>query len=219
MPTRVEQVYMEVKHRIVHGVYAPGVPLSESKLARSLRTSRTPVREALTRLLEEGYVERVAARGFSVARVTMTLIQNVFEVRRLLEGAAAARAAELADPEAVAQLRRLVQFEYVAGDAASFKKAVDANSHFHVALALASRNAIFADLIRHCLDQVTRLIALGLDFEPLQRSASREHAAVVDAIERRDPEGARQAIERHLDGSSRRMMEALMRGEVRAVTV
>ena len=210
---------MEIKLGIVHGEYPPGAPLSESKLARALRTSRTPVREALSRLLEEGYVERVASRGFFVARVTLKLIQNVFEVRRLLEGAAAARAAELGDPEAIADLRRLAAFEYKAGDPVSFKKAVEANNHFHVALALASRNVIFVDLIRHCLDQVTRLIALGLDAESLQDSASDEHEAIVDAIEGRDPEAARRAIQRHLDGSNERMTEALLKGEIRAVTV
>jgi len=210
---------MEIKQAIVQGAYAPGAPLSESGLSRALRTSRTPVREALTRLVEEGYVERVRGRGFSAARVTLAVIRDVFEVRRLLEGAAAARAAELADPEAIAQLRRLVQFEYVAGDPASFKRATEENNQFHVALALASRNGIFVDLIRHCLDQVTRLIALGLDFEPLQDSASLEHRAVVDAIDKRDPEGARRAIERHLDGSAKRITEALLKGEVSAVTV
>jgi DNA-binding GntR family transcriptional regulator len=210
---------LEVKQQIVHGVYAPGTPLSESKLSWALRASRTPVREALTRLLEEGYVERVRGRGFFVSRVTMDLIRDIFEVRRLLEGAAAARAAELADPEAIAQLRRLADFEFVAGDGASLKRAAEANTHFHVALAMASRNAIFVDLVRHCLDQVTRLIALGLDFGRLQDSASQGHHAVVDAIERRDPEGARRAMELHLDRSSQRMTEALMNGEVGAVTV
>lgn len=217
--TRVEQAYLELKHRIVHGMYPPGAPLSEAKLARALHTSRTPVREALTRLLEEGYVERMPARGFFVARVTITLIQNVFEVRRLLEGAAAARAAELADAQALEHLKRLAHFEYETGNPASFRRAVEANSQFHVVLALASRNAIFVDVIRHCLDQVTRLIALGLDHEPLQDSASCEHQTVVDAIARRDPEAARRAVERHLDSSSQRIMEALMKGEVRAVTV
>ncbi len=178
--SRVEHAHLEIKHRIMNGAYPPGAPLSESRLARMLRISRTPVREALSRLFQEGYVERVPARGYFVAQITMTLIQNVFQVRRLLEGAAAARAAEFADPDAV-------------------------------------RRA--ADLIRDCLNQVTRFIALGVNLEPLQGTASREHHAVVDAIERHDPAGARHALEHHLDNSSRLMMEALVRGDVPAVTV
>ena len=217
--SRREQVYVEIKHRIVHGVCAPGAPLCEAELARQLHTSRTPVREALSRLIEEGYVERVPGRGYVVTPITVTLIRNVFEVRRLLEGAAAARAAEFADASSIARLRKLAAFEYVAGDAPGFRKATEANAAFHLAVAQASRNAIIADLVRHCLDQVTRIIALGVDYAPLQKSASGEHDAVVDAIERRDPEGARAAVERHLDDSSRRMMDALMHGGTCAVTV
>lgn len=203
----------------MHGVLTPGAPLCEAELARELRTSRTPVREALSRLIEEGYVERVPARGYFVTPITVTLVQNIFEVRRLLEGAAAARAAEFADAAAIARLRALAACEYAGADTASFRRAAEANGAFHLAVAQASRNAIVADLVRHCLDQVTRIIALGIDYAPLQRSASGDHDAVVDAIEGRDPAGARAAVERHLDESSRRMMEALIQGGSYAVTV
>jgi DNA-binding GntR family transcriptional regulator len=218
-PSRRDHAYLEIKHRIVHGDFAPGTPLPEVELARRLRTSRTPVREALSRLLEEGYVERISARGYFVTRITVALIQNVFEVRRLLEGAAAARAAEFADATAVARLRALADCEYSGGDRESFRRTAEANAEFHIAVAQASRNAIIVDLVRHCLDQVTRIIALGIDYAPLQRSASGEHDAVVDAIERRDPGGARAALEHHLDDSSRRMMDALMNGGTYALTV
>ena len=209
---------MEIKHRIVNGAYAPGTPLSESKLARTLRTSRTPIREALSRLLEEGYVERVPARGYFVARITLELIRNVFQVRRLLEGEAAARAAELADAATIARLREIEEFQYVLGDAGSLQRAHRANTDFHLALAAASRNALLADLIRDCLHQVTRFISLGVNLEPLQGTATREHRAVVEAVARHDPVAARQAIEAHLDDSSRLMTEALARADISALT-
>jgi DNA-binding GntR family transcriptional regulator len=217
--SRVEHAHLEIKHRIVQGAYPPGAPLSESKLARALRTSRTPVREALSRLLEEGYVERVPSRGYFVAGITVELIQNVFQVRRLLEGAAAARAAEYADPETVSRARNVAEFRYVLGDAASLARAQRANTDFHLAVAMGGRNALLADLIRGCLNQVTRFISLGVNLQPLQETATREHHAILDAIERHDPAGARRAIEDHLDTSSRLMLDALIRGDVRAVTV
>jgi DNA-binding GntR family transcriptional regulator len=219
VPNRRDQAYDGIKERIVQGELGPGMPLSESRLARLLRTSRTPVREALSRLAEERYVQRVPGRGYSVAPVTVELIQNLFEMRRLLEGAAAARAAERGEAALVARLRELGAFAYDTDDPKSFKRAVDANSAFHLEVARASQNAIFVDLVRQCLDQVTRLIALGMNHQGLQESASEEHGAVIEAIARRDVEGARRAMERHLDGSSRRTMEALVQGQIRAVTV
>jgi len=219
MSTAVDRAYLGIKHRIVQGLDAPGTPLLESVLAKRWSASRTPIREALTRLLEEGYVEKLPGRGFFVAHVTMTLIRDLFEVRRLLESAAAGRAAKLADAAAIAQLHELAAVEPRPGDPASFVKVAEANTQFHVGVALASRNAIFVDMVRHCLDQVARLIALGLDSSALQATARAEHEAVAETIARRDPAAAREAMERHLDHCSERMLEGLVRGEVRALTV
>jgi len=209
---------MEVRHRIVHGAYAPGLPLGEARLARELRASRTPVREALSRLLEEGYVERVPGRGFFVARVTVTMVQNVFEIRRLLEGAAAARAAELATPEDLARLRALAQYRYTDG-AAGNRKAYEMNAEFHTAVAAATRNGLLVDLVRNCIDQITRFMALGVSLQTFQQAASDEHLAIVDAIERKDPAAARRAAEQHMDDASRFLLGTLMKGNFRALSV
>lgn len=146
------------------------------------------------------------------------MIHNVFEVRRLLEGAAAARAAELATPEDVARLRALAQYRFVDGLAGN-RKAYEANAQFHETLAAISRNALLADLVRHCLDQVTRFMALGVSLETFQAAASDEHLAIVEAIGRKDPAGARRAAEQHLDDASRFLLESLMKGDFRALTV
>ena len=71
--SRMDRAYLDIRHRIITGACRPGTPLSESALARMVRPSRTPIREALGRLLEEGYVERVPGRGFQVARITAFL--------------------------------------------------------------------------------------------------------------------------------------------------
>src|SRR5262245_31389340 len=218
-PNRRDLAYLGIKKRIVQGELGPGMPLSESRLARLLRTSRTPVREALSRLAEERYVQRGPGRGFSVTPVTVELVQNLFEMRRLLEGAAAARAAEQADAALVARLRELGTFAYDLRDPQSFARATEANAAFHLEVARVSQNSMLVDQVRQSLDQLKRLIALGMRHRGRQDSASEEHRAVVDAIARRDPDAARRAMERHLDGSRRRTMDALVQGEVRSVTV
>ncbi len=210
---------MEIRHRIVNGVFRPGSPLSEPALARSLRVSRTPVREALSRLYEEGYVERVPGRGFRVVQVTVQMIQDVFEVRQLLEGAAAARAAERATKEDVARLRALANAHRAVKSAAASRKAFEANSRFHELLAASSRNALLVDMVRHCIDQVTRFMALGVSLEKFQHAAHAEHNAIVDAIERREPEAARRAAAQHLDGAARFLLAAVMNGDIRTVGI
>jgi DNA-binding GntR family transcriptional regulator len=217
--SRVERVYLDIRGRIVGGEYAPGAPLSEAALTRIVRTSRTPIREALCRLREEGYVEQVPGRGFHVSRITVRLVQDTFEVRRLLEGTAAARAAEVSSPAAVLRLRQLAPVPYVVGDAASAKRAEQANTQFHLAVAEAGGNALLVDLVRHCLDQVARFMAHGAKLPNLQARASQEHQEIVDAVERHDPAAARDAMERHLDDCSRQFMHTLVRGGLRDVAV
>ena len=89
----VERAYRSLKAGIVEGRYRPGAPLSEVGLAFEHGMSRTPIREGLARLWQEGYLDRVVGHGYFVGRVTVQQIHDTFDVRRLLEGAAAARAA------------------------------------------------------------------------------------------------------------------------------
>jgi DNA-binding GntR family transcriptional regulator len=219
VPSRVERAYLDIRGRIVAGEYPPGAPLSESALTRVVRTSRTPIREALCRLLEEGYVERVPGRGFHVSRITVRLVQDTFEVRRLLEGTAASRAAEISSPATVLRLRQLAPVPYAVGDPSAASRADQANAQFHLAVAEASGNALLADLVQRCLDQITRFMAHGAKLPNLQARASQEHHEIVDAVEKRDPASAREAMERHLDDCSRQFMHTLVRGGLRDVAV
>jgi DNA-binding GntR family transcriptional regulator len=211
--TPVERAYLETKTRILDGRYRPGVPLSELTLARAFGMSRTPVREMLTRLHQDGWVERVPARGYFVARVTLRAIQDSFEVRRLLEGATAAAAATHATAAEVEQLRLLTS-RAAEPDAASLAESAAANRTFHQAVAAASHNRLAAELIAHCMSTMDRVLALGVNALPLQRGTNAEHRAIVEAIARRDAAAARVAMEDHLDRCAQLLRDALFRGAV-----
>lgn len=220
---QVERAYHSIKAGIVEGRYPPGAPLSEVMLARQYGMSRTPVREGLARLWQEHYLERVVGHGYFVARVTVQSIHDTFDVRRVLEGAAAARAAELATDAQVAELRALAVLPPTAQEdqrrsrleaPAAYRDAEAANLRFHVAIATAARNDLMLELIERCLAQVDRFMSLGVHFGPFQDSATEAHLAIVDAIARHDAPGARARMEEHLDCGSRLMKEALLRGQL-----
>ncbi len=226
--SQVERAYREIKAGIVDGRYRPGAPLSEVMLAREHRMSRTPVREGLTRLWQEQYLDRVAGHGYFVARVTVQLIHETFDVRRVLEGAAAAWAAERATADEVVQLRHLASLpQTIPADArhrrsdapVEYRDAEAANVRFHLAIAAAARNTLAMELIDRCLAKVDRFMSLGVHFGPFQQGATEAHLAIVDAIERRDPAAARARMEDHLDCGSRLMKEALLRGQLTHVGV
>ena len=216
--SRVEAAYQDIRQRIVRGVYAQGAPLSDSELARTCGISRTPVREALCRLLEEGYVERIPGRGFYVSRVTVKLIQDTFEVRRVLEARASACAAERHDPATLPRLRELAPIP--SGQGAKGRQAAqEANTRFHLAVAEAAGNSVLLGLVQNCLDQVDRFMSLGISLPTAQSRGSAEHLAIVEAIGQRDPEAAAEAMVRHLDDCRLQYMQALVRGERHDIAV
>jgi DNA-binding GntR family transcriptional regulator len=219
---QVERAYQSIKSAIVEGRYPPGAPLSEVMLAREFGMSRTPVREGLARLWQERYLDRVVGHGYFVGRVTVQSIHDTFEVRRLLEGAASARAAALATPEEIEELRNLAVLPRVVAGANQsrteapdeYRSAEAANLRFHLAIAAAARNSLAMDLIERCLAQVDRFMSLGVHFGPFQEVATDAHLAIVDAIARHDVDDARARMEEHLDNGAKLMKEALVRGQV-----
>jgi DNA-binding GntR family transcriptional regulator len=221
---QVERAYQNIKIGIVRGRYPPGAPLSEVSLAREHGMSRTPVREGLARLWQERYLDRVVGHGYFVARVTVQSIHDTFDVRRLLEGAAAARAAERASADEIETMRRLAIVPIsaaapTADGTTDYREAEAANARFHMAIAAVARNTLAQELIERCLAQVDRFMSLGVQFGPFQAGATAAHLEIVDAIGRRDPVAAQARMEEHLDFGSQRMKEMLLRGQLSAVGV
>ena len=213
----VERAYRSIKSSIVEGRYRPGSPLSELVLAAEYGMSRTPIREGLARLWQEGYLDRVVGHGYFVARVTVQQIHDTFDVRRLLEGAAAARASELASDADVERLRRLAKVPM--GGEQDYRQSETANVQFHLAIAASARNGLALELIERCLAQVDRFMSLGVSFGPFQEGATDAHLAIVDAIAQHDPPLARVRMEEHLDCGSRLMKAALLEGQLAHIGV
>ena len=221
---QVERAYQNIKMGIVRGRYPPGAPLSEVSLAREHGMSRTPVREGLARLWQERYLDRVVGHGYFVARVTVQSIHDTFDVRRLLEGAAAARAAERATGDEIAAMRQFAVVSAPPSTAGAsrdndYREAEAANVRFHMAIAAAARNTLAQELIERCLAQVDRFMSLGVQFGPFQEGATAAHLDIVDAIARRDPAAAKARMEEHLDCGSQLMKDALLRGQLSTVGV
>jgi len=211
----VERAYRNLKAAIVGGRYRPGAALSEVGLATEHGMSRTPIREGLARLWQEGYLDRVVGHGYFVARVTVQQIHDTFDVRRLLEGAAAARAADLATPEDIERLRQAAMAPF--DPSADYRQSETANVRFHLAIAECARNGLALELIERCLAQVDRFMSLGVNFGPFTETATEAHMQIAEAIARHDPAAARARMEEHLDCGSRLMKDALLRGQVSGV--
>ncbi|MBI4262999.1 MAG: GntR family transcriptional regulator [Acidobacteria bacterium] len=215
--SQLARVYQEIKWRIVYGRYRPGTHVSEATLGRVCHASRTPIREALTRLSADGYVVWVPGRGFLIAPITVTMVKNTFQLRRILETAAGERAAMVATLPEIGELRRLAGHSGLPADEHSYRLALAANVDFHLAIAKATHNDLLVDSVYGCLMQIYRVLSLGGNVIRFEESVT-DHNAIVDAIEARNPDQARAEVERHIDRAADVIMEDVIDGRIKGLT-
>jgi DNA-binding GntR family transcriptional regulator len=189
------RTYVSLRRDIVSGRLPADRLLLEGPLAERYGVSRTPVREALQRLQQDGLVLR-AARGYAIRRYTTDEVFEIYEARILLEGHAAASAAER-HGEADAHRIRLAHDRLVALDtAASAEVRIDANERFHRAIWEAGRNHAVLDALERLHLHLVRHTTLT-DPGRWSRVAD-EHGALLEAIVAREPDLARQLMADHL---------------------
>lgn len=163
---RSDQVYATLREEIVDGAHSPGTTLVQEQLADRFAVSRTPVREALTRLAQEGLVDAVTGRGFVVRGLADDDIRAVQEVRESLELLALEKSCGTFDPAQVARVTALVE-ELAAADPADTHRIFELNRDFHLAMAQGCGNPVLLELLRQLWDRpVNRRITAGYLKDP-----------------------------------------------------
>jgi DNA-binding GntR family transcriptional regulator len=191
-------VYEELKSAIVDLRLAPGDPLREATLADQLGVSKTPIREALTRLEQEGLVETTSFKGAVVTGYSRQDLLEIYELRELLENAAARTAAEsMAD----ADRDRL---DRICRESRKLKKNHDAVglaaliSAFDDVLFEQVRNSRIRALIENLRAHLTRIGHLTAEIPGRIEASVDEHEKIVQAIAARDPELAERQMREHI---------------------
>ena len=190
-----KDAYTLILEAIDSGLYKPGDRLVESELAERFGVSRTPIREALQRLETQSLLTR-DGRSLIVASLDHNQMAELYVVRCELEGLAASLAARHATEEEIQVLRDMVKEDRALLDDPS--ALARANRRFHKQIHLASHNRYLVQQ----LDLVHRSMALmattSLAAEGRGEKALAEHAAIVDAIARRDEKAAYKALRDHI---------------------
>lgn len=210
--TATDTAYESLKRAILTCALAPGTELREASLAEDFRLGRTPVRGALGRLVQDGFVEVRPRKGYRVTDLKITDINEVFELRLLLEPAACARAAARAPRQAIQALHDLAHAEYDHTDPASYEQFIVDNREFHVRLAEAAGNHRLARSIRTLLEEMQRLFFLSLTVQDTSSEQMHEHHALYDAILAGDTALAHKISADQIEQSRRRVIEALVTG-------
>lgn len=194
------KVYATLRRAIIEGVLADGSALVSTDLSERLGVSRTPVREAIVRLVHDGLAVETETGQVIVRPVTLEELAAFFEIRAALERLAARRAAERLDPDRVERLRAAEQrLEEAVGTGASLARQVELNDEFHRALYESSGNVLLSRLLRD-LEAMTARRVLERLYEQADRAATvREHQAIVAAVEAGDAEAASRAAGEHVE--------------------
>ncbi|MFF5213234.1 GntR family transcriptional regulator [Streptosporangium sp. NPDC000396] len=206
-PGSANAVYAALRHRFSSGEYAPGQRLTETALAADLGVSRTPVREAIGRLLTEGLVVP-AARGVAVAALTSKEAEHLFVLRADLEALAAELAAtrqmlgQLAPAEVDALDQAVDQVE-VAVKAQDARASAQANLALHRAIGAAAGNPFLEDALHRVWDRIAVTTVANLDDPHWAGAITDQHRAIVAGIRAGDPETARRAAKAHIEAAGR----------------
>jgi DNA-binding GntR family transcriptional regulator len=211
-PSLVESAYRRIRARILDNVWPPGHRALEQALALELGMSRTPVREALIRLANEGLVEVIPRHGMRVLPVSADDMREIYEVLTALE----AMAAELVvrRKPAAAELKPLVE---ASRDMARAVKADDldawaaADERFHTHLVNLSGNRLLIEAVQNCWDRAHRARMVTLRMRPKPTHSTREHLEVVERIRAGDARGAFEAHRAHRERGSRELLAILER--------
>jgi len=187
--------YERLTQAIMSGELPAGQPLVETALAEWCQVSRTPIREALTRLEQDGLVVR-GERGLMVRERSPEEILDIYETRIVLEAMAARVAATRRSYLDIMALRRIAQrLEDL--DITDELAMAEGNREFHRAVRRASHNESLSDLLQRLDLHVARYPSTTLSQPGRWDEANREHRGIIDAIEKQDPELAHQRTAEH----------------------
>lgn len=212
-----EQAYRRLRAEIVQCLLLPGAEITEAGICARFGLGKAPVRVALTRLSQDGLVRPVPRRGYIVAPITIKDVQDLFDMRAVIEPVLCRGAVGRLSPEA---LRRMDVAPKSAHDPQRRGEHLEWNQRFHLFLASGSGNEIGTDLLAVLLRRATRVTYLGLyasvvpssDMDAGRRRSRQEHKDIIEAFARGDADEVERLVRKHVETSRSLVLEALLHG-------
>lgn len=185
--TLATEVYDLLKWDILTCELLPGQMISESDLVRQFEVSKTPIREALKMLTQEGLVRSMPSIGYVVAPIDLDELQEIYDMQKILETAAVERAIERITDEELDRLEELVGESFILSDKESIIRWFKSNTEFHIAIAEASGNRRLVEALRNVLEEMFRPGFLAELYSGVNTEVFiADHRRIVEALRRKD---------------------------------
>jgi GntR family transcriptional regulator, rspAB operon transcriptional repressor len=205
------QAYEQIKRAIITLRFRPGEYLNEAQISKLLGIGRTPVHQALNRLMLEGMVEVIPRKGIIVKAVSLNDVLEITDVRIINETYCARLAAARAEDEDIAEMGRILDESEKAAARSDTGRQMLLDSDFHSVLSRAARNAVLADVMRTLHDRSLRFWFISLRDRAHHVAVKEQHRAILEAIKARDPDAADNAIRRHIESFRTNIMRHLLK--------
>jgi DNA-binding GntR family transcriptional regulator len=204
------KVYEWIKSGIFNGVLADGAPLSENMLAQETGISRTPIREALRVLAQDGFVTLVPGRGAFVAEITLESIREIYEVRRLLEPIAARTAVmRIPDDYLDRVASKWFEIRYMISERhpVEWGEIAELDKEFHLMITTNAANRRIRDILIPYAAQVERFQLMSAKALSNVEETARQHLQLIDCIRNRDGDELAGLMAEHIISSEENVMK------------
>jgi DNA-binding GntR family transcriptional regulator len=203
MTNLVDQAYLAIRTKIFDNTYAPGFSALESSLAEELGVSRTPLREALIRLKQEGLVEVIPRHGMRVLPMSARDMAEIYQILSALESSAAEMlAARKPSAKELEPLKAATKQMTDALKKDDLKAWALADERFHLHLIELAGNRLLAQAVSAYWDRAHRARMFTLKLRPKPVNSTKEHAQIVDCIARGDSKAAGDLFRAHRQRAS-----------------
>ena len=203
-----EQVYEQIKHDIITCKLSPGEPLSENQFLDQFQVSKTPIREALTSLVQDGLVEYTPNRGFMVTNVSVTDIQEIFDTRIYFETELFRLAIQRMSDAEIDRLEELSAVELDPKSPRYAETFLESNRSFHIALAAAGGNSRLLWYYEVLMNEAQRLFYMDISRHHNDFRWGHGHEGIIEALRNRDVETGVTAIRTTLENARKRILGA-----------
>ena len=190
-----EKAYRMIKDRIVTCEFLPGSPLNERELVELIGVSRTPIREALNRLEQERLVVITSQKGATVTVITPRIINDIYQLRDMLEPHVIAAVTPTFSEEILLRLRKGFNESNRSGH---FEDLVALDSELHFSIINSFGNDYLCELMGNMYTQNERIRFLSTRMPRRLEETSDEHVQIIDAMLTRCPQKAAEAMRAHL---------------------
>lgn len=208
------KIYDKLRNDILNGVYKPGDSLIEMKLAEELGVSRTPIREAIRQLELEGLVSSVPNKGVFVEGVTEQDVNDIYEIRKLIEGLAVRWATEKMTDEELKELKDtldLMEFYTIKDEP---DKVSEMDTRFHDIIFESCDSKPLRSVLTHLHHFIQRARLVSIKVSGRAENALKEHREIYESIAAKDADAAERAVQKHIQSAGENLYPYLKEHKV-----